>query len=379
MNYIYPNIQFLRAISVLLVFFYHLKIDLFKFGYIGVDIFFVISGFVISSRIYNELIKRKSIDLLSFYTKRFKRIFPVLLFILTFVLLFAIFFQPLDLLVENIYVFIFTIFGSANLYYLFSKKDYFDNIFEDVFGHTWSLGVEEQFYLIFPFLLLFIYKFFKKKTAHIITISILIIIGILFTIYFSENKKLIFYSPVFRFWELLLGSITYIFSKNFKNKNFIISLLAFIFLFITSLNTSYMTNIIVVLLSPLLASLFLLFYEQNLKLKFFFENNSLVFLGNISYSFYLWHLPIIYFYDLYFVENFFRIPFVFFLTFVLSVLTYHYIEKKFRYKKFDLTFLKKITPSSISLLGIISLVFYFSIQINYKNEFKKTSKDIIYK
>ena len=116
MNYIYPNIQFLRAISVLLVFFYHLKIDLFKFGYIGVDIFFVISGFVISSRIYNELIKRKSIDLLSFYTKRFKRIFPVLLFILTFVLLFAIFFQPLDLLVENIYVFIFTIFGSANLY-----------------------------------------------------------------------------------------------------------------------------------------------------------------------------------------------------------------------------------------------------------------------
>ena len=162
MNYLYPNIQFLRAISVLLVFFYHLKIDIFKFGYIGVDIFFVISGFVITSKIYNELLKNKTIDLLSFYVKRFKRIFPVLLFILSFVFLFAIVFQPSDLLIENFYVFFFTIFGSANLYYLISKKDYFDNIFEDVFGHTWSLGVEEQFYLIFPFLLLLIYKFLKK-------------------------------------------------------------------------------------------------------------------------------------------------------------------------------------------------------------------------
>ena len=163
MNYLYPNIQFLRAISVLLVFLYHLKIDMFKFGYIGVDIFFVISGFVISSRIYRELIEKKSIDLFSFYKKRFKRIFPVLIFILSFVFLFIIFFQPLDLLIENAYVFFFTIFGAANLYYLFSSKDYFDNIFEDVFGHTWSLGVEEQFYLLFPMFLFLIWRFGRSR------------------------------------------------------------------------------------------------------------------------------------------------------------------------------------------------------------------------
>ena len=378
MNYLYPNIQFLRAISVLLVFLYHLKIDMFKFGYIGVDIFFVISGFVISSRIYSELIEKKSIDLFSFYKKRFKRIFPVLIFILSFVFLFIIFFQPLDLLIENAYVFFFTIFGAANLYYLFSSKDYFDNIFEDVFGHTWSLGVEEQFYLIFPFLLLFIYKFLKGNKEFIKILSSLIIIGIFITVYFSENNQLIFYSPIFRFWELLLGSLVYILSLNFKIKNFKISLLAFIFLFSVSLNNSYMTNISAVVFSSLLASFFIFFYAKNNRLNFFFENSSLIFLGNISYSFYLWHLPVIYFFDLYFIESFFRIPFIFIVTFLLSIFTYFYIEKKFRYKEFKNISLKIITLFLISFIGIIYLTFYFSTQSSHKNDYKKKLKNIIY-
>jgi len=378
MNYLYPNIQFLRAISVLLVFLYHLKIDMFKFGYIGVDIFFVISGFVISSRIYRELIEKKSIDLFSFYKKRFKRIFPVLIFILSFVFLFIIFFQPLDLLIENLYVFFFTIFGAANLYYLFSSKDYFDNIFEDVFGHTWSLGVEEQFYLIFPFLLLFIYKFLKGNKEFIKILSSLIIIGIFITVYFSENNQLIFYSPIFRFWELLLGSLVYILSLNFKIKNFKISLLAFIFLFSVSLNNSYMTNISAVVFSSLLASFFIFFYEKNNKLNFFFENSLLVFLGNISYSFYLWHLPIIYFFDLYFIENIFRIPIIFIVTVLLSIFTYFYIEKKFRYKEFKKISLKKIILFLILFLGIVYTVLYFFTQSSHKNSYKKNLKNIIY-
>ena len=157
------HIQFFRAISVLLVFFYHLKLDFLNFGYLGVDIFFVISGYVITTRLYEELDKTKKINFFSFYIKRFKRIFPVLIFILTAVLVFIIFFQPLDLILGNFSVYIFTIFGLSNLYYLFSKKDYFDNVFEDTFGHTWSLGVEEQFYIVFPIFLFFLYNIFKSQ------------------------------------------------------------------------------------------------------------------------------------------------------------------------------------------------------------------------
>ena len=123
------HIQFLRAVSVLLVFLYHLQIDIFKNGYLGVDIFFVISGYVITSRIYLEYIKDNSFSFLNFYLKRFKRIFPALIFILSITLVIILIFQPVDLIVGNIIVYTFTIFGFSNIYYLYSNKDYFDNIF----------------------------------------------------------------------------------------------------------------------------------------------------------------------------------------------------------------------------------------------------------
>ena len=135
-------IQFLRGISVLLVFFYHLKLQYFDYGFLGVDIFFVISGFVITSLIYNEIEFTKNFDFLNFYLKRFKRIYPVLFFILSISLLLIVFFQPLDLFLNNLKVYFFSLIGISNFYYLLSKKDYFDTVFEDPFAHTWSLGVE---------------------------------------------------------------------------------------------------------------------------------------------------------------------------------------------------------------------------------------------
>ena len=210
------NIQFLRAISVILVFFYHLKIEFFKFGYLGVDIFFVISGYVITSRLFDELIKTNKIKFTEFYIRRIKRIFPVLIFVLTIVLIFIVLFQPLDLFIGNIIVYIFTIFGLSNFYYLFSKKDYFDNVFEDVFGHTWSLGVEEQFYFIFPLFLYFLYKVFSKRQSQILILFSIILLGIFLTFKYSENIQLVFYSPIFRFWEFLLGCFVFLKKLNLK-------------------------------------------------------------------------------------------------------------------------------------------------------------------
>ena len=375
------HIQFLRAISVLLVFFYHLKLEIFSFGFLGVDIFFVISGYVITSRLYEELENKNRIDFISFYVRRIKRIFPVLVFILSIVLIFIIFFQPLDLLSGNITVYLFTIFGLSNLYYLFSKKDYFDNVFEDVFGHTWSLGVEEQFYILFPLFLFLLYKLITRKTNQVLTIFILIIFGAFLTFQYSENLQLIFYSPIFRFWEFLLGSLAYFLNNQFNNKRTnLISIISFIILIFLIIIKSYSNNFIAVLFSSIFASLFLIFYQDGGKFKFLFNNKLLVLIGNISYSFYLWHLPVIYFYDLYFVDSFIKIPFIFLLTFALSFITYNYIENKFRNKK--LIQKKNIKTSIISLLIffllILSVVYIFQ-QKSYENRFKKIFKDLIYK
>ena len=273
------HIQFFRAISVLLVFFYHLELEFFKFGYLGVDIFFVISGYVITSRLYDELLKNNKINYLSFFIRRVKRIFPVLFFIISIVLIFIIFFQPLDLILGNITVYFFTIFGLSNLYYLFSKKDYFDNVFEDVFGHTWSLGVEEQFYLIFPFFLYFIYNLFTKKNNQIFFLIIIILSSIFLTFIFSENLQLIFYSPIFRFWEFLLGSLIFIFNCKYQIKNSILSILSFIALLAFVIFGFYSNNFFAILTSTLLASAFILFYDENNKFSFYLKTSTLYILA----------------------------------------------------------------------------------------------------
>lgn len=372
------NIQFLRAISVILVFFYHLKIEFFKFGYLGVDIFFVISGYVITSRLFDELIKTNKIKFTEFYTRRIKRIFPVLIFVLTIVLIFIVLFQPLDLFIGNIIVYIFTIFGLSNFYYLFSKKDYFDNVFEDVFGHTWSLGVEEQFYFIFPLFLYFLYKVFSKRQSQILILFSIILLGIFITFKYSENIQLVFYSPIFRFWEFLLGCLVFFIKRNLKIKNSILSSFCFFILIIFILLGLYPSNFYAILFSTFLASGFIIFYEKNKSVNFLYENKLIVYLGNISYSFYLWHLPVIYFYDLYFGNFFIKAPIAFFISILLSMFSYKYIESKFRNKNFKN--IKKTTyvPIFSSIFIIFISLIFITFQKSDENNLKKSLKKFVY-
>lgn len=216
------QIQILRALSVLLIFFYHSKLELFSKGYLGVDIFFIISGYVITKIFKDKIFYNNKYKFREFYIQRILRIAPVYFFIINIFILTFLIIGPLtdiDYIIKKLQ-FIFTF--SSNFYYINYQKEYFDNIFEDPLNHTWSLAVEMQFYLVFPFL----YYFLKKNLNQELLIKVLILIitfSILFNYYYTNNINLTYYSPLFRAWEFLLGSLIYLFQnkKNFYKKNII--------------------------------------------------------------------------------------------------------------------------------------------------------------
>ena len=349
------HIQTLRAFSVISVFLYHTNLNVFSYGYLGVDIFFLISGYVISKRIFEDYEITKKIDLYNFYLKRVKRIIPNLFFIIIFTYTFYLVFGPPDLSLFK--ETIFALFGLSNLYYINYSRDYFNNVFEDPLGHTWSLGVEEQFYIVFPVL---IFLFLNKKNNHtnlIILLSAIFIISLIFFSFnFKDNQMLSFYFSPYRFWEFLMGTFFYLYRKKIKFNKFIFYLsIFFIFILIfgnQNINLGFFLNIIILLLSGYIISS----YKKNI----IFENNQLIYLGNISYSFYLWHLPILFFSDLYITSNLnIDLFFSFILTLFFSVFTYNYIEQKFRFFTWKpIFYINFALVVSITLLALVYVKYF---------------------
>jgi peptidoglycan/LPS O-acetylase OafA/YrhL len=224
------DIDGLRAIAVLSVVCYHAFPGIFKGGFIGVDIFFVISGYLISSIIFKNLYN-KTFSFREFYIRRIIRIFPALLL----VLFFSIVVGWLTLLPGEYKQLGKHILGGAGFYsnfILWGESGYFDNIAETKpLLHLWSLGVEEQFYIIWPLLLILIFKFKFNKFFLIVVVAT---ISFCINVYFlPKDPSGVFYLPFTRFWELLIGSLlAYIL---FYNKDSI---------FLEKLNQKFFANII---------------------------------------------------------------------------------------------------------------------------------------
>lgn len=374
------EIDGLRALAILPVVFFHAGFQLFEGGYVGVDIFFVISGYLITSLIIEEISSNK-FSLAHFYERRARRLLPSLFFVILVCLPFAIFWMPLENLKEFGGSLIAVSTFSSNVFF-WLQSGYFDSSVDlKPFIHTWSLAVEEQFYIFFPVFLFFTWQFGLKVIVSILFFIFLLSLG--FAQWGSLNiPSSSFYLLPTRGWELLLGSFVAIYlnqhshiSSKFINESLSIVGLSLIFASIFSFDESIPFPSVYTLI-PTLGCAMLIISKKNTYVHKALSINFLVIIGLISYSAYLWHQPLLAFTRIRFLENppDLLIFLICILSFVIAYLTWQFIEKPFRYdKKFSRKNIFNLTASFSILIIIIGSFLYFSI----KTEKDFWSKDVL--
>lgn len=364
-----PDIDGLRALAVISVVLYHAFPSLLPGGFAGVDVFFVISGYLISTILFHN-IDNDTFSITDFYIRRIRRIFPALAVVLISVLGFGwLCLYPDE--IQQLGKHVASSAGFIQNFTLWKESGYFDNSSETKpLLHIWSLGIEEQFYFIWPLLLLASSKFsdffIKNKSnqdAYLFCkrISYLLSIILIFSVSFLLNLKSIeddptktFYLPQYRFFELALGGLLawwVLYHSRIRNKNidkrpllykisakFIIEILSFIslslliFIFIKFNKETIFPGKNALI--PIFATAFIIWAgPHNWLNSKILSNKKLVWIGLISFPLYLWHWPILSFGRIIYGE----IPPIEYslasliVSITLSWLTVKIIEKPFRF------------------------------------------------
>ncbi len=364
-----PEIDALRAIAVVAVIIYHAKIYflgslILPGGFLGVDIFFVISGYLISSIIYRELKETRSFSFKNFYERRARRILPALFVVILVSIPFAWKYILPTSFIDYAKSILYSIGFGSNFYFYFSGQLYgAESGLLKPLLHTWSLSIEEQYYLIFPLLFFIICNYFKSKI--IIIISIIALLSLIFSEYLTKvNAPLNFYILLSRSWELLFGTLIFLLESRKKKKvniyeNFyiligLVLIISSLFLFEGSNGHPNIKSIY-----PIIGvALVIYFSSPDLLITRLLSNKLFVGVGLISYSLYLWHYPIFAFSRIaYFTKNIFDYGVVGVVIFILSLLTYFFIEKPFRSKK-------KINSKYFLLFLLSLLIFLTTFSLN---------------
>ena len=333
-----PDIDGLRAISVLAVMLYHAEFQVFSGGFIGVDVFFVISGYLITQMVLGDF-EKGSFSLSHFYERRVRRILPALLVMLAATVPLAYVFLSADPLADYSAALLGATWFSSNFVF-WSEAGYFDRASEfKPLLQTWSLGVEEQFYLFFPafFWVLYKFKWLIPGLSAVVVISFLMAqFGL------SRDAEWPFYMLVSRAWELGLGAMLAVVLAHSRLSDVRVTGLLAELLVLSGLLAVIVPVLMFseltatpgpLLLVPTLGACLLIwltpatsYVRRLLSLKW------LVGLGLISYSLYLWHQPVLVFGRIIIGEALgfeWRIAMLL-GTFPLAILSWRYIERPFR-------------------------------------------------
>lgn len=373
-----PEIDGLRTIAVLSVIFYHAQIllfgrDFFKGGFVGVDIFFVISGYLISRILLSELFEKGKISFLQFYERRARRILPILftVFLSSFLLAYKYSYILPNQLIEFAHSILSATFFGSNIFFYFTNIQYGaeDSLLQP-FLHTWSLGVEEQFYILFPILLLIAYRFAKNHLVTIITV--LILISLTYADWEStKNIQLNFFMLTSRLWELAIGSLLAFNELKYGRVNnellkqtmplLGLAMIAYSIIFFN--NQTPHPSLITLL--PTLGTALIILYSGNKTdlVSKVLSLRPIVGIGLISYSMYLWHYPLFALArasDLNGVSHDEKYLLIL-LTLFLSVISYYFIERPFRNK---IIFTTRLFTSFILIMFIFIIGLCANIYLN---------------
>ena len=332
------EIDGLRALAVLPVVLFHAGFQTFSGGFVGVDVFFVISGYLITTIILAELEQGK-FSIVNFYERRARRILPALFLVMLACIPFAWFWLlPSDMKKFSESLVAVSIFAS-NILFL-RDSGYFDTAAElKPLLHTWSLAVEEQYYVFFPLLLIVLWRLGKRWA--------LLVVSIVFTASFAAAQWATYAKPATAFyllptrvWELLVGAYVAFYLSNSNRKIFHKTIselggwlgIALIFFPVFTYSKATPFPGFFAVAPTLGAALIILFATQNTTVGKFVGNKVFVGIGLISYSAYLWHQPLFAFFrhKSLTIDNHFAFFILSIMTLVLAYFSWKYVEAPFR-------------------------------------------------
>ena len=347
------DFEFLRGFAVIIVFLFHYNKQAFPYYFVGVDLFFLISGYVITK----SILLKKNFSLFEFYLKRIKRIYPALTIILAIFFLYYLLYADFDGggYQDTFFSTLTTFFGVSNYFYAINPNYFYFSPEIKFLHHTWSLSVEIQFYILIG---LFLYLFNilnnqKLKSKSLIFLLLPIFIGSLLLFLISNDKLLAgYYAFPGRLWEFLLGGIIYIYKpkKKFLNFHLLIVLFSLFLLIIGTFNSQISYKIIIIF--TIIYFSFVITFSNFYKL--LTMDKILIFFGKISFSFYLWHLIIMTFFKNTFANIYFDFSLNFILSTLFSFITFIFIEEKFNKK----TILDKYYIKTLKVFTFTSLILF---------------------
>ena len=392
-----PSIDSLRALAVLAVIIYHVDVNYLPGGFLGVDLFFVLSGYLISSLIIKEYRKTGSLNLYNFYIRRARRLLPAVYFMITVGLVVMVLFNEVLLRKSHLDA-IFGYIYSSNWWYIFHKLDYFDSFgAQSPFKHLWSLAIEEQFYMIFPLLFLLVNRKKKSKdgTYKLNKNFLYVVLGLILVsliahilLFDINNISRIYFGTDTRAFSLLVGVVGAILypmerlhAKVTPQQNMIysvVSLVSIATLITVMIYTSEYNTLLYrggFLLVAILGLIVIISSgKQHTLMSRLLSFKPIVFIGKISYSLYLWHFPVLVLTTPVSEIGNPNIIFVILrviLTFILATASYVFVEtpiRKLGFKNYINIIFKKLKKRPrkskkvyAGVVGLVSILFLMGI------------------
>lgn len=375
-----PGLDGLRAFAVIAIIIFHLNPNWLPGGFLGVDTFFIISGFLITTILLREYKKNGRINLKSFWLKRFKRLFPAVFFMILVVFNFVLIFIP-ELLEQLKSDIIAALFYVSNWWYIFDEVDYFASFNPRPLEHLWSLAIEEQFYIFFPLVMMVMLSLKSKKVPFIYFSVLALCSGLWMVLLYHPSVQIsrLYFGTDTRLQTIILGVLlAFIWPVDRLKVNpgrlivFLISLFGicglvtlFYLFFKVSETSSFLYQggffIIGLITLVIIASS----VHPNSLLMRFLSLNILTTIGRYSYSLYLWHYPVIVLTNHFFVKG--QIPLHAYiieviLTIVFAIFSFKYVETPFRQEGLKYFFKLQSFARVASIVLLLSLTGYSAYQ-----------------